>query len=187
MSELSKIAIVKELLENADKNIAQARKILSEISGSVSGVDASVYVKQAGATGGMHQTDEGERIIEGVFDGQTMVDASGASYPVPVNYASKSKLIPGDQLKLTIQSDGRFVYKQIGPAERKYLVGPLTYEGGQYQVITGGKAYRVLLASVTYYKAEIGEEVTIIVPALQDSEWAAIDAVLPKYENVVTG
>ena len=186
MSDLSKVAIIKDLLDSANRDIAQAQKLISEITGDVASVPSDVYTKQAEKVGGAQVADEGERIIEGIFDGQAMTDATGTTYPVPVNYASKSKLVPGDQLKLTIQQDGRFLYKQIGPAERKYLVGPLSYEEGQYTVLSEGKAYKVLLASVTYYKAEIGDEVTIIVPALQESEWAAIDAVLPKYENVMT-
>jgi hypothetical protein len=76
--------------------------------------------------------------------------------------------------------DGSFVYKQIGPVERKKIIGTLTYEDGQYKVIAGGKAYKVLLASVTYFRAEVGDRVTIIVPELEDSEWGAIENVLPK-------
>ena len=100
-------------------------------------------------------------------------------YPVPANYASKSKLIPGDVLKLTIKPDGGFLYKQIGPAERKRIVGILTYEDGQYKVIANGKAYKVLLASVTYFKAEVGDQVTLNIPELEDSEWGAIENALP--------
>lgn len=42
-------------------------------------------------------------------------------------------------------------YKQIGPAKRKYISGPLSYEDGIYKVLANGKAYKVLLASVTYF------------------------------------
>jgi hypothetical protein len=76
--------------------------------------------------------------------------------------------------------DGSFVYKQIGPVERKKVIGTLTYEDGQYKVIANSKAYKVLLASVTYFRAEVGDRVTVIVPELEDSEWAAIENVLPK-------
>ena len=76
--------------------------------------------------------------------------------------------------------DGSFVYKQIGPVERKKIIGTLTYEDGQYKVIAQSKAYKVLLASVTYFRAEVGDRVTIIVPELDDSDWAAIENVLPK-------
>jgi len=124
---------------------------------------------------------EGGRIIEGVFDGQAMTDSNGTTYPVPANYASKSKLIPGDVLKLTVTEEGKFLYKQIGPVERKTAIGPLVHNDGQYQILVDGKAYNVLLASVTYFRAHIGDEVTIIIPALENSKWAAIEAVLPKF------
>ena len=60
------------------------------------------------------------KVIEGVFDGQNMVGSDGKTYPVPANYASKSKLVQGDILKLTIAEDGAFLYKQIGPIPRYY-------------------------------------------------------------------
>ena len=59
------------------------------------------------------------------------------------------------------------------------MIGTLTYEDGQYKVIANGKAYKVLLASVTYFKAEIGDKITLVVPALEDSEWGSIENVLP--------
>ncbi len=116
-----------------------------------------------------------------MFDGQNMVDSSGNTYPVPANYASKSKLIPGDVLKLTITEEGKFLYKQIGPVERKTVVGPLVYNNGRYQILANNKAYNVLLASVTYYRAEVGDDITLIIPMNEDADWGAIEAVLPKF------
>src|SRR4029079_12742126 len=87
------------------------------------------------------------KIIEGVFDGQNMVGSDGKMYPVPANYASKSKLVQGDILKLTIADDGTFMYKQIGPIPRKQVVGALKLENGHYFVDVAGKSFRVLLAS----------------------------------------
>ena len=59
----------------------------------------------------------------------------------------------------------------------------MTYEDGQYRVIANGKAFKVLLASVTYFRAEVGDRVTLIIPELEDSEWGAIENVLPKNEG----
>jgi hypothetical protein len=186
MSDISKIAVVKELLDTAFLSLQNARKVMAEVTGSITELGVENFSKQAlAAAGSMDMAPEGERIIEGVFNGQEMIGSDASSYPVPVNYASKSKLVSGDHLKLTIKADGRFLYKQIGPIDRKYIVGPLTYEEGQYQVLTEGKIYKVLLASVTYFKAEVGDEITVIIPSNQETEWAAIDAVLPKVENVI--
>ncbi len=124
------------------------------------------------------------RVIEGVFDGQNMLGPDGKKYPVPANYASKSKLIEGDVLKLTIADDGSFIYKQIGPVERVKKIGVLTQmENGEYRVVTDGKAYKVLLASLTYFKSEPGDDVTVVVPKDQDVEWAAVENVIKKGEG----
>lgn len=125
------------------------------------------------------------KIIEGVFDGQNMMGPDGKKYPVPANYASKSKLIEGDVLKLTIADDGSFIYKQIGPVERVKKLGMLSQtENGEHRVIVDGKSYRVLLASLTYFKAEPGDEVTIVVPKDGDTDWAAVENVI-KSDGVV--
>ncbi|HRY91001.1 MAG TPA: hypothetical protein P5229_01510 [Candidatus Gracilibacteria bacterium] len=179
MSQASKIALLKEMLDSAESNIRSAKQILSEIT---TGTAKTQYAVAASKVGSMTSTGE-KQVIEGVFDGQNMIGPDKKTYSVPANYASKSKLIPGDILKLTINEDGSFVYKQIGPVERKRIIGTLTYEDGQYKIIGNGKAYKVLLASVTYFRAEVGDKVTLIIPELEDSEWGAIENVLPKTEN----
>jgi hypothetical protein len=107
-----------------------------------------------------------------------MIGPDGKSYPVPANYASKSKLVQGDQLKLIIGEDGTFIYKQIGPVERKKLIGTLNLKDGAYFVEARGKEYHVLFASVTYFKAQPGDQVTMVIPQEGDAEWAAIEAVI---------
>lgn len=120
------------------------------------------------------------KIIEGVFDGQNMVGSDGKTYPVPANYASKSKLVQGDILKLTIADDGSFLYKQIGPIPRKQVVGVLEQKDGHYFVTVDDKQYRVLLASVTYFKAKPGDQVSVNIPEDDsvNAEWAALEAAL---------
>ena len=84
-------------------------------------------------------------------------------------------------LKLTITPDGSFVYKQIGPVERKRVIGIVSQDDlGNFVVIAEGKIYRVLLASVTYFKAEMSDEVTIVVPAGSETVWAAIENLVKK-------
>lgn len=179
MSISNKLALLKEMLDSAESNIRSARQLIAEVGGGTPDSKASYTSKAAGL-----KSNEAGQIVEGVFDGQNMIGPDGKSYPVPANYASKSKLIPGDVLKLTISDDGSFIYKQIGPVDRKRIVGTLVYEDGQYRVLGNSKSYKVLLASVTYYRAEIGDNVTLIVPAMEDSQWGAIDNVLPKFGEV---
>lgn len=181
MSFHNKIALAKQMLESAISGVKSAQRILSEVSGDTGTGFQKKYEEDANKLS--FTEDENVKIIEGVFDGQNMIGPNGKNFPVPANYASKSKLIPGDVLKLSISENGNFVYKQIGPVEREKITGPLTREDGQYKVIANGKTYKVLLASVTYFKAEIGDDVTLVIPAHEESEWGAIENVIPKLEE----
>ncbi|CAN5173246.1 hypothetical protein BH11PAT4_BH11PAT4_2750 [soil metagenome] len=118
--------------------------------------------------------------VEGTFDGERMVDTNGKSYQVPPNYASKSKLIEGDPLKLYIGADGKYVYKQLGPVERRNVGGVLRMEGNHYVVDSDeGHTYGILTACVTYYIAlysiKPGDRVMIMIPATGLARWAVID------------
>lgn len=181
MIDLKKLALLKESLNNAETSLNNAKQLLADALGETSlpKADLKSLTNSLPGTPG----NEGGKIVEGVFDGQGMLDKDGRNYPVPANYASKSKLVTGDVLKLTITDEGRFLYKQIGPVDRKYVVGPLTYDNGQYKVITQDKTYKVLTASVTYFKGEIGDEITLIVPQNGEVEWGAVEAILPKFEG----
>src|ERR1700712_4677621 len=158
---------LRALIQDAETNLAAANELLVSLVGEDEQVASANREEALG------------KVIEGVFDGQTMVGSDGKNYPVPANYASKSKLVQGDILKLTIADDGSFLYKQIGPIPRKQVVGTLRLEGGHYFVDVAGKQYRVLLASVTYFKAKPNDQVSVNVPE-DDSqaEWAALEAAL---------
>lgn len=132
---------------------------------------------------GAEPISSGSRLVEGVFDGMQMVGSDGQIYAIPANYASKSKLVEGDLLKLTITPAGSFVFKQIGPIERSRLVGELIKrndEDNQFDVLAGGKIYHVLTASVTYFKGEEGDGAVIMVPKNSPSRWAAIENIIKK-------
>lgn len=159
------------------------QKILSELSGNKDLKD--IYTEKASQISNLsEEDDDSDTIVEGIFNGEIMIDKQGKEYPVPANYASKSKLIPGDLLKLTIKEDGRFLYKQIGPVERKRVIGHLTYEDGQYKAIANNKAYKVLLASVTYFRGSVGDKVTLVIPALEESDWGTIEHIIPQNEEL---
>ncbi|TSC98730.1 MAG: hypothetical protein Greene101449_863 [Candidatus Peregrinibacteria bacterium Greene1014_49] len=153
---------VQELIESANASLKTAHALLRQVTG-VTDTDRERIVSRASTMSGSTAAASG-KIVEGVFDGQNMVDASGQTYPVPANYASKSKLVESDGMKLTITDEGKFIYKQIAPVKRKTAVGVLIQEDGQYKILAEGKAYRVLLASITFYRAEVGDQVTILLP-----------------------
>jgi hypothetical protein len=126
--------------------------------------------------------NDNEKIIEGVFDGQNMIGADGKQYDVPANYASKSKLVEGDILKLTINNLGAFVYKQIKPIDRERLVGVLEQDSqnNQYYAVYDNRKWRLLTASVSYFKGQPGDEVVFMIPADGGSRWAAVENIVPK-------
>ncbi|HPN96565.1 MAG TPA: hypothetical protein PLK35_02250 [Candidatus Moranbacteria bacterium] len=166
-----KIQSLREMIYNAEKTLQGAKAMLLQLEGK-----KKVGRKKKST----EETDEG-RIVEGTFDGQIMIGADGKQYPVPANYASKSKLVEGDMLKLTITPDGSFVYKQIGPVERKRVIGLVSQDAdGNYFVAAEGKAYKVLLASITYFKVEPGDEVTLVISRDIDSDWGSIENILQK-------
>ncbi len=184
MDKEKKLNEIKNLIETAELSLQQARKIMVDLVGSQ---EEKQFLAKASASGSMAEGDEG-KIIQGVFDGQNMVGPDGKKYSVPANYASKSKLIEGDQLKLTIKPDGSFVYKQIKLLERKRIVGTLAIdeETNEYRVVAGNRSYKVLTASVTYFKGEEGNKVTILIPQEGDATWAAVENIyksdeLPDY------
>jgi len=159
---------LKKLIESAETNLSGAKELLASLIGS----EGTVSVAEAKIA------SQSGKVIEGAFDGQHMIGPDGKSYPVPANYASKSKLVQGDQLKLIIGDDGTFIYKQIGPVERKKLIGTLNLKDGAYFVEARGQEYHVLFASVTYFKAQPGDQVTMVIPEEGEAEWAAIEAVI---------
>ena len=175
----SKIEEIKLMIDSAEASLRNARKLLLEVSGE--SFPAAVRSSRPVSSFPYQSTEQVSKVVEGVFTGEQVVAPDGEIFPVPANYASKSKLVAGDHMKLSILHDGRFIYKQIGPVPRTTLMGVLVNgDGQQYRVMANGKAYRVLLASVTYYKVSVGDNVTIIIPQDDSSEWAAIEAVLPK-------
>ena len=171
MSELpeKQVKRLKSLIQEAETNLAAAKELLISISGEDNDMVITPSTSIIEGPGG--------KVIEGVFDGQTMIGPDGKNYPVPANYASKSKLVEGDIMKLTINDDGGFVYKQIGQVARRQVIGTLVNRDGGFYVEAGGNEYKILLASVTYYKLRTGDQVAIIIPEDNpDATWAAVDA-----------
>lgn len=165
-----KIQALRDMIYSAEKTLQGAKSMLLQLEGK----------KKVGRKKkALSEDSEDGKIIEGAFDGQIMIGNDGKQYPVPANYASKSKLVEGDILKLTITPDGSFIYKQIGPVERKRLIGVVNQDAdGNYFVTSEGKAYRVILASITYFKIKPGDEVTLVTSRDINSDWGAIENVI---------
>ncbi len=173
-----RIAAIRDFIDTAEKSLKNAKKLLKEIL-EEEHIDLSVDLELD--TKGLSKYESGDnKIIEGVFTGEEMLGADKNKYPVPVNYASKSKLVQGDRIKLTIDGSGKMMYKQIKQIEREIKVGLLTQNNGKYQIIADGVSYDVLTAAVTHFKADIGDTVSILIPAGKEATFGAIEAVMPK-------
>jgi hypothetical protein len=179
MDKKPNLTLIAQFIDAAEKSLRSAKQLIFDSDGGKE--DSMQSMEKFTEKAQMLSVSDGGKVVEGVFDGQNMLGPDSKQYPVPANYASKSKLIEGDVLKLTISEDGSFIYKQIGPVDRKKIIGLLTQdEKGDFRVIADGKIYRVLLASITYFKAEAGDDITIIVPEGQESQWAAVENVIKK-------
>lgn len=184
MKDVEIIVKLSQAIDSAKASLEAVEK-WSEMLADKNGVDSDVIKEKAKKLPDIEEfSNEDEQVIEGIFDGENMVAKKGDSYPVPSNYASKSKLVEGDKLKLTIQPNGAFVYKQIELIPRKLVTGKLILEGSQYKALCDKKTYCVLYASVTFFKARVGDEIVVTVPEDENANWAAIENIIPAESTV---
>lgn len=164
-------------MDKDDKKLTQIRHLLEDIEQKVEAVKRIIFEKVYQEEAEKLEMEESgaSTVVEGVFDGEEMIDKTGRKYAVPANYSSKSKLVAGDNLKLTIAPDGTYIFKQIGPVERKRIIGKLSQNGERWQVCCDGKKFHVLQASVSYFKAKDGDKLTVIVPKVGEADYAAIE------------
>lgn len=176
----NKIDELKDILSRIELELNKAKTIFNELGVDInpSSHDFSRIAKSVGS----EKIDGENKIVEGVFDGTQMIGPDGKRYSIPANYCSKSKLVEGDILKLIIKKDGSFVYKQIGPVERKRIKGILSKDPitGEFKVSTSDGVYKVLKASVTYFHGNDNDEAIVLLPQDGQSIWAAV-------ENIIIG
>src|SRR3989338_145081 len=176
--------LIKEVLENTQVNIKKALNLLAEKNVDTGALLTSLKEVNNASLGFIEPAESQARIVEGVFNGEKMIAGDGAEFNVPANYASKSKLVEGDILKLTIAKDGSFVYKQIGPVERQQLVAMLakSENNNDWYAVAEGQRWKLLTASVTYFHGLPGDEVVIVVPKEGKSKWAAVENVIKNHQ-----
>ncbi len=175
-----KIQAIRDFIISAEKSMRNAKKLLKDILES----EWLSFEDDIDLDTRWLNTYESEdsKVVEWVFTWEEMLWVDNHKYPVPVNYASKSKLVQWDRLKLTIEPNWKMLYKQIKPIEREIKVWLLTRDQWKFQVISEWSTYNVLTAAVTHFKAEIWDSVSIIIPQWKQANFAAIEAVIPKWE-----
>ncbi|MDR0650184.1 MAG: hypothetical protein LBG59_01955 [Candidatus Peribacteria bacterium] len=167
--DLKKMKVILDQLLNFDPADAKSLEVIGDQE-VMKSVELNTY------------SEEGLEVIEGVFDGYFMVGNDQKKYPVPMNYSSKTKLVPGDVLKLKVMADGKFVYKLIRPAERKHLKAILskTDENKFTANTDDGQIYFLNQAAVTFFKGVPGDELYIIINEKDNASFAAIEAIIKK-------
>ncbi len=176
--DTKKVQAIRDFIISAEKSIRNAKKLLKDVleeNGLTLEDDVELDTRWLNS-----YNSEDSKIIEWVFTWEEMLWVDSHKYPVPANYASKSKLVQWDRLKLTIEPSWRMLYKQIKPIEREVKIWLLTKDLWKYQVISEWQTYNVLTAAVTHFKVEIWDNVSIIVPEWKQANFAAIEAVIPK-------
>lgn len=158
---------VEELLAKIELDVKRAKLLLQQMhegksddesgdekSNGISGSASDIVNQHLTAPLQNYQEEGNIQIIEGIFDGYFMVGTDKKKYPVPLNYSSKTKLVPGDVLKLRIMEDGKLIYKLIGQANRKFIKATLSKtDDNKFTALTDeGKIYFLNQAAVTYFK-----------------------------------
>lgn len=179
--------VISLAMKAEDTRLALAKRVLQHMREQVDALERLLVEHESSdALQGLAETTESwraatqRRVLDGVFDGQHMVAEDGAKYLVPPNYASKSKLVEGDLLRLVIADNGRFIFKQRGPIERERLMGTLIYneQTEEWFVLADQRKFKILPASVSFYKAASQDEAVILVPRDNPSAWAALENVI---------
>jgi hypothetical protein len=137
---------IASLLKSADRNLKKAHRLLDALREDMS----SSYDDIPGTLG--------------VFDGTHMVTPDGKKYEVNPNYAAKSLLVPGDNLKMVEDKDGTLLFKQVSKVNRKRLEGILNKKEGKWYALTDAGSYRILDVAVEFRDGEVNDELTVLVP-----------------------
>ena len=176
----TKLALARRVIRHLKLQIENLERFMESASASE---DVEVMLKQQGdEMDALLGPALGERSIEGVFDGEQMIGEDGQKYAVPPNYASKSKLVEGDLLRLTINHQGRFLFKQKGPIDRQRMMGTLVQDENtqDWLVVADGRKFHVLGAAISFHKGESNDQAVILVPKSSPSKWAAVENVIKK-------
>ncbi len=185
MAKKQPLAPLLELIQKIETDLMRVRKMVEKVqSGEQITENADSSTIKETAVWLENYKEEDSKIIEGVFDWYFMIWSDNKKYPVPMNYSSKSKLIPWDILKLRIMDDWKLIYKLITQAQRKFIKATLTKndEGRHTAVTDDGAIYFLNQAAVTYFKGSTWDELSIIINAEWIGNIAAIEAVIPQMQ-----
>lgn len=169
MLDNNKIESLRQAIGAAESSLKMAKQLLGDLESGGAGRAASAPMSKKEPEG-----------ITGTFDGEQMVTDGGEKYPVPANYASKSLLVVGDRLKL-VEEAGQKRFKQIEHVKRHRTDGILAKKDGKWKAVTPEGSYKVLHEAVVHFGGDVGDEVTLHLPAANlSSSFGAIESVAKK-------
>ncbi len=180
------IQFVKNTISTIETDLKRMKLVLNKLANFDPNDPQSLEDKEIIETIGTEElktyTEENVQIVEWKFDWYFMIWADQKKYPVPLNYSSKTKLVPGDVLKLKILDNGQFVYKLINPVERKHIRATLSKtDDNKYTAVTDdGQTFFLNQAAVTFFKGRPGDELYILTNEKDNGGFAAIEAVIKK-------
>lgn len=178
MDNKKTVLAIKDFIVTSEKSLKSAKKLLNDLAKD-NDIDLNSEVDLS--TSWLHSySDDNNKIIEWVFTWEQMLWSDNKNYPIPVNYASKSKMVQWDKLKLTISSDWKMTYKQISPIDREIKTGLVTKDEWKFQVVCEWDTYDLLTAAVTHFKVEIWDSISVLLPKWKKASFAAIEAIIPK-------
>ena len=92
------VQFVQNLLGNMENDMKRIKLALNQLAKFDPDNAESLEHKDAGQSMGNQElksySEENAEVVEGKFDGYFMVGSDQKKYPVPLNYSSKTKLVP---------------------------------------------------------------------------------------------
>lgn len=177
---------IKNIVSDIDQDLKRISQVVQQLEKfdpkDPESLDVDIKSQEMFSVTSQRYNEEDAEVIEGTFDWYFMVGSDQKKYPVPLNYASKTKLVPWDSLKLKILKDGKFIYKLTRPVERQHVRAILSLsDDNKYTAITDdGKPYFLNQAAVTFFKGKPWDELYIVINADWSWGFAAIEAIIKK-------
>jgi hypothetical protein len=118
--------------------------------------------------------------ITGIYNGDYMVSSDGQKHDVPKNYAAKSLLVNGDELKM-MEQDGKVAFKIVNKVPRKKIEGLLSKKDGRYVILSDSGTFNLLKTAVEFRNIKQGEWVLAVIPETGSANnFAAVDKIIKK-------
>lgn len=122
--------------------------------------------------------------IIGIFDGEFMVTKDGEKIEVPKNYAAKSLLVYGDELKKMVDDEGKEAFKILNKVDRKKIEGLLSKKDGRYVILADSGTFNLSKNAVEFRNIKQGEWILAVIPEKGPTgNFAAIDKVIVKEKS----